>query len=100
MRSASLKPERSEVAGLGWCAIGLAISRAFFAGAFASQCLLHSLLLTRFQIESVSLNVLNDVLLQDLSLKALERALQAFAIMKLNFSQRNSPRFLQLVSTL
>jgi hypothetical protein len=35
--------------------------------------------------------------LQDLSFKALERALQALALMKLNFSQRNSPRYLQFV---
>jgi hypothetical protein len=32
--------------------------------------------------------------LQDLALKAFERAFQALAIVKLNFCQRNSPRFL------
>jgi len=79
--------------GLRRTAIRLAVSGTFFAGAFTSQCLLDSFLLTRFQVESVTLDIFNDVLLQDLSLKALQRALQAFTIMKLNFSQRNSPHF-------
>ena len=84
---------RSNVNRLRRTAIGLAVSGALFAGAFASQGLLDSLLLARLQIESVPLDVLDDVLLQDLSFKALQRAFQAFAIMKLNFSQRNSPHF-------
>ena len=40
------------------------------------------------------LDLFDDVLLKDLALETLERALQAFTIVNLNFSQRNSPRFL------
>jgi len=40
-----------------------------------------------------ALDLLDDVLLKDLTLKASERTLQAFPIVNLNFSQRNSPRF-------
>jgi hypothetical protein len=36
----------------------------------------------------VPFDLLDDILLQDLALKAFERALQAFAIVNLNFSQR------------
>ena len=61
--------------------------RTLLAGAFASQGCLGSLPPTGLQIERVPLNLLDDVVLKDLSLKALERALQALAIVKLNFSQ-------------
>jgi hypothetical protein len=47
----------------------------------------------------VPFDLFDNVLLQDFSLKAFERALQALSIVKLNFSQLNSPRF-QLGSTL
>ena len=40
----------------------------------------------------MTLDVLDDVLIHHFSLKALERALQAFAIIYMNFSQRHSPR--------
>ena len=70
-----------------------ALSRTLLAGTFASQACFDPLLPAWLQLESVPLNLLDDVLLQDLSLKALERALQALAIVKLNFCQRNSPRF-------
>ena len=82
-----------EFATLRLTPIGFTIPRPLFAGALTCQCFLDPLLLTWFQVESVPLDVLNDVLLEDLSLEALERALQTFAIVKLNFSQRNSPRF-------
>lgn len=67
--------------------IGCAIAGALFARALACQRGLYPLLLARLQIERVTFDVFNDVLLQDLALKALERALQAFAIVELNFSQ-------------
>ena len=73
--------------------LSVAVSRTLLAIAFARQCLLDSLLLTRLQIESVPLDVLDDVLLEDLTLEAFERALQTLAIVDLNFSQRNPPRF-------
>jgi hypothetical protein len=97
--SASTCPNGRRVADLGLFPIRLAISWTLFARAFASQRLLHSLLLTGFQIEGVPLDLFDYVLLEDFSLEALERALQALAIMKLNFSQRKSPQF-QSVSTL
>jgi hypothetical protein len=59
--------------------IWLAVSGAFLSSALTSQRLLDPLLLARLQIESVPLYIFDDVLLQDLSLKALQRALQALA---------------------
>jgi len=70
----------------------LAISAALFAIAFSCKSFLRALLLTGFQIESVPFDLLDDVLLKDFALKALERALQAFPVVNLNFSQWNSPR--------
>ena len=55
---------------------------------------LHTLPLTRLQIERMPLDFFDDVLLEHLALEAFERTLQALAIMNLNFSQRNSPQFL------
>ena len=46
------------------------------------------------------LDLFDNVLLQDLSLKALKRALQAFAFVQMNFSQRKSPRLASSVSRL
>lgn len=71
--------------------IWLAVSATLFAITLAGKRFLGALLLTRLQIERVTLDLFNDVLLKDLTLKALERAFQAFAIVNLNFSQRNSP---------
>lgn len=89
-------PQRAPL--LRGAAIWFAVSGTLFAVTFASQRLLDALLLTRLQIEGVSLDILDDVFLEDLSLKAFECTLQAFAIVKLNFCQRNSPRFLVVVS--
>jgi len=66
----------------------------FLAEALSSQRCLSALLLARLQVEGVPLNVLDDVLLKDFSLEALERAFQALAFVHVNFSQRDSPRFL------
>jgi hypothetical protein len=60
-----------------------------FARTLPCQCCFDALLLARLQIECVTLDLFDDVLLQDLSLKALERVLQAFAVFYVNFSQRN-----------
>jgi hypothetical protein len=51
------------------------------------QRLLSPKLLTRLQVEGVSLDLLDDVLLLDLSLEAAKGVFQRFALLKLNFSQ-------------
>ncbi len=79
-------------ASLGWAAIWFAVSWTLLARALTCQSGFDSFLLARLQIERVPLDVLDNVLLQDFSFEALERAFQAFAIMQLNFSQRNPPR--------
>ena len=60
--------------------IWLAIAASLFAITLSRQGSLHALLLPRLQIEGVTLDVLDNVFLQDLSLKAFERALQTFAV--------------------
>jgi hypothetical protein len=66
------------------------VSATLLAIALSCQRRLDALLLTRLQIECVTLDILDDVLLKDLSLKALESALQAFALVNVHFSQRNT----------
>src|SRR5689334_5403596 len=78
---------------LGPVLVRLALTAALLAVALSCQSGLDALLLTRLQVERVTLDVLDDFFLQDFALKAFERALQAFAIVNLNFSQRNSPQF-------
>ena len=63
------------------------ISRAILATALSSQRRFDTHLLTRLQIECVTLDVLDDVLIKNLSLEALERAFQTLAINNLHFSQ-------------
>jgi hypothetical protein len=50
-------------------------------GALSGLRLLDALLLARLQIESVFLDVLDDVLVHHLALEAFERALEAFAVL-------------------
>jgi hypothetical protein len=73
--------------------IRFTVPRTLLARAFASQGRFCALLLAGLQIERVPLDLLDDVFTRDLSLKALERALQALTFVELNFCQRNSPRF-------
>jgi len=75
------------------------ISRAILATALSSQRRFDTHLLTRLQIECVTLDFLNDVLVKDLSLEAFERAFQTLAIDNLHFSQRNSPQFLNAIAS-
>jgi len=75
------------------CSIRFAVPRTLLTGAFACQGCLGALLLAGLQIVRVPLDVFDDVFLHDLSLEALERALQALALVKTNFCQLNSPRF-------
>jgi hypothetical protein len=70
------------------CSILFAVSRTLLASAFTSESRFRTLLLAGFQIERVPLDVLDDIFRHYFSLKALERAFQALALMKLNFCQR------------
>ena len=90
--------DSSDATALRCGSIWFTVSRPLLAVTFASKRLLDSPFLARLQIEGVPLDLFDDVFLQDFTLKALECALQALAIMKLNFCQRNSPRFLFEVS--
>ena len=62
------------------------------AVALARQSGFDSLLLTRLQIESVSLHFLNDVLLQNFALEPPERVLKGFTVLNVDLGQR-SPLF-------
>lgn len=64
------------------------VARALLAIAFASQGCLGAQLFTRFQIERVALDVLDDVFLQDLSLKSPKRAFQGFCFLEVHFRQK------------
>ena len=70
------------------------VASAFLAVALACQHGFDSLLLTRFQIESVSLHFLNDVLLQNLALEASQRVLKGFTILNVDLRQRLPPVFM------
>jgi len=74
--------------------VRIAVPRTLLVLASALSCLrgLDTLPLPRFQIECVFLDVLDDFLIHHFSLKALECAFQAFAIIYVNFSQQHSPR--------
>ena len=61
--------------------IRITIPRALLPRALSGVRGLDTLLLARLQIECMTLDVLDDVLLQDLSLKASESVLQAFAVL-------------------
>jgi hypothetical protein len=65
---------------LGAVLIRLALAAAFLAVPLARQSRLDAHLLTRLQIECVTLDVLDNFFLQDFALKSFERALQAFAL--------------------
>ena len=71
--------------------IRIRVPRSAFVLACTLSCLycFKALPLTRFQIECVTLDVLDDFLIHHFSLEALERALQAFAIVYVYFSQWN-----------
>jgi hypothetical protein len=64
------------------------VSGTFLTVTLAGQSRLDAFLLSRLQVEGVTLDVLDDLFLQDLALKALERALQTLAFVNVNFSQR------------
>ena len=70
----------------------------FLPVSFASQRLLDSELLARFQIEGVSLDLLNDVFLLYFSLETAKGVLKRFALLKLNFCQTKYTSQLDLIS--
>jgi hypothetical protein len=76
--------------------IRFGVARAVLPATLSCQCRFHAHLLTRLQVEGVTLDVLNNFLLKDFSLKALERAFQAFAIINLHFRQRTHLSFLNI----
>lgn len=55
--------------------------------ALPSQGLLDPLLLARFQVEGMFLEIFNDVLLLNLTLEAAKRAFQGFALLHDHFCQ-------------
>ena len=96
MKSASLKPGRSESrrkyeAPAGFFELGrsirFAVPRPLLACALASQGCFSALFLAGLQIERMTFDVLDDIFRHYFSLKALQRALQAFTFVKLNFCQ-------------
>jgi hypothetical protein len=62
----------------------------FLARSFTSQSRFHPLFLARFQVEGVSLDLLDDVFLLYLALEPAQRVLERFAFLYANFSQKNS----------
>ena len=69
----------------------LAVARALLAVALARQDRFESLLLARFQIESVPLNFLNDFLLQNYALEAPQRVFQSLTVLNVDLGQRSPP---------
>jgi hypothetical protein len=64
-------------------------ARTLFSIALARQSFLGALLLTRFQVEGMSLDFLNDVLLLDLAFETAQRAFQGFSVLDMDFCQTN-----------
>jgi hypothetical protein len=59
----------------------------FFSVALARESFLGALLLTRLQVEGMSLDFLDDVLLLDLALETAQRAFQGFSVLDVDFCQ-------------
>ena len=74
-----------------WSTLGSGSLFDFPAGllpvSFAGQCLLDPELLTRLEVEGVTLYLLNNVLLLDFALEAAKGVFQSLALLKLYFSQ-------------
>ena len=62
-----------------------------FSGALARERRLHTLFLARFQVEGVTLNLLDDVFLLHLALEAAQSILEGFTLLKPNFCQIYTP---------
>jgi len=69
---------------------------SFFPAAFARQRFLHALLLAGFQIKGVALNLLNNVFLLHLALKAPQCIFQRLTLLQSDFRQRDyTPKLVQ-----
>src|SRR5271155_4739439 len=91
MRTAVKMKRASSLPAL-WLSIGdvealLRVSGTLFAVALARQGFLGALLLTRFQVEGMPLDFLDDVLLLDLAFETAQSAFQAFSILDVDFCQ-------------
>jgi hypothetical protein len=70
---------------------------SFFPAAFARQCFLHALFLAGFQIEGVTLDLLDDVLLLHLALEAAQCIFKGLTFLQSDFCQRNyTPKLVQV----
>jgi hypothetical protein len=84
VHASTMKRERRAYLGP---VVRLAVPGPLLAIAFSRQCRFYTLLLARFQIEGVPLDVFNNVFLEHFAFEALQRAFQAFAFVNLNLSQ-------------
>ena len=74
-----------------WFRDGLVVFLAdLFTGSLARQSLLGSTLVSRFQIERMLLDILDDVFLLDLPFKAAQRIFKRLAFLYTNFCQKLS----------
>lgn len=62
-----------------------------FAGSLTSQRSLYTLFFAGLQVKGVALNLLNDVFLLHLALKAAQSILEGFSLLKSHFCQTNAP---------
>ena len=67
------------------------VGTTLLAVPFSCESFFGPALLTRLQVERMSLDFLDDVFLLDLSLKTTQRAFERLAVLQHNFSQTNSP---------
>src|SRR5689334_1168366 len=88
-RSSSRLGSRDQLFSYG-VVLRCAVAVALLAVALACQDGFETLLLAGLQIESMPLNFLDDVLLQDLTLESPECIFQRFTVLNVNFSQRTT----------
>ena len=62
-----------------------------FAAAFSGQCLFDALFFSRFQVEGVSFDFLDNVFLLNLAFESPQRVFDGFPILNTNFSQSIHP---------
>ena len=64
---------------------------SLFSCSLASESSFHALLLAGLQVKGVALDLLNDVFLLHLPLKAAKSVLEGFSLLKSNFCQTDTP---------
>ena len=60
---------------------------SFLSAALASQSFFHSLLLARFQVKGVALDLLNNVFLLNLAFESAQRVLEGLTLLNSDFRQ-------------